>query len=285
MFREEKNLKDPQKDFIKDTQNMPASHEAEGLSSGPVTLSYKKTNKLITALYMVTDTIDKDEPLRNKLRTLGTGIISDTHSAPLNICSKISEIMSFLDIAFSMNIISEMNCNILRKEFLELDQSIKEYTDNDKNQINNLNKQINLLEFFKGELPAPQGPYQTIGHHPSTSIGVQKGSTLMKALSGVAMSARPIGGPASPSLGESERKLSRTGVDSFDILKKQRREEISNLIQKNGRSATITDIKNRAYGSLVSCSEKTLQRELMSMVKDNVLNKTGEKRWSKYFLK
>ena len=31
--------------------------------------------------------------------------------------------------------------------------------------------------------------------------------------------------------------------------------------------------------------EKTLQRELASMVKDGVLYKTGEKRWSRYFIK
>lgn len=285
MFREEKNLKDPQKDSIKDTKNMPAPYEAEGFRSGSVTLSYTKTNKLITALYMVTDVIEKDEPLRHKLRTLGTGIISDMHSTPSDVCFKVSEIMSFLDIAFAMNIISEMNCNILRKEFLELDESIKASTDNVKKQTNN--KKINLSEFLKEE-STDQGHYENeveriapssrphIGHRTSTSIGVQKGSTLMKALSGVA-SARPIGG--------SDKKLNHANGDSFDVLKKQRRDEISNLIQKNGRSATITDIKSGAYGSLASCSEKTLQRELLSMVKDGVLNKTGEKRWSKYFLK
>jgi hypothetical protein len=37
--------------------------------------------------------------------------------------------------------------------------------------------------------------------------------------------------------------------------------------------------------ALISCSEKTLQRELVSMVKNGVLDKMGEKRWSRYFLK
>ena len=42
--------------------------------------------------------------------------------------NKIAEIMSFLDIASAVNIISEMNYNILRKEFSELNQSISEST-------------------------------------------------------------------------------------------------------------------------------------------------------------
>ena len=254
-------------------------------------MQYTKTDKLITALYMVTDIIDKDEPLRNKLRTLGTGIISDTyliqsnhigHTASL-MRGKISEIISFLGIASAINIISEMNCNILKKEFLELDQSIKEFAGESKT----LNRQIDISEFLSEEFPPLLNEEGVGGGNPriTTSsrwtsahssserrrgipkghmnIGVQKGSTLMKALSNV-----------------SDRNV----TNNFDILKKQRREEITNFITKSGGNATITDIRSGATGALVSCSEKTLQRELVSMVKDGVLNKTGEKRWSKYAL-
>lgn len=280
MFREEKHLKDPEKDSIKDTQNMPAPYQAVGFGSG----SYTKTNKLITALYMVTDIIDKDEPLRNKLRTLGTEIISDMNSTPASARGKIKETVSFLDIASAINIISEMNCSILKKEFLELNESINEAVGGSKE----ISKQINLAEFFdasvldeegansglKSSLSFKQiyldkGQKNSKGHlstQAGTSIGVQKGSTLMKALSKVNISARPA-------------------TESFDALKKQRREEISNIVRKMGGGATITDIKNGAYGSLVSCGEKTLQRELVSMIKDTILSKTGEKRWSRYFLK
>lgn len=286
MFGENKNLKvkDSEKDSITDTPAVSMSYKVARLHLG----SYTKIDKLITALYMVTDIIDKDEPLRNKLRTLGTGIISDMHLSQENytghmaslILAKTQEIMSFLDIASAINIISSMNCNILRKEFLELDQSIREFSDNVGNKINTSNRQINLLEFFKEPTDsAPtakedielfsKGHHKSIGHYKSNSIGVQKGSTLLKALSKIGMS---------------DIKANHTSTDEFHLLKKQRREEIVNLITKNGGSVTITDIKNGAYGSLVSCGEKTLQRELVSMVVDGVLKKTGEKRWSRYFL-
>lgn len=298
MFGEEKNLKDTPKDSIKDTLSVPVPYQASSFGLG----SYTKTNKLITALYMVTDIIDKDEPLRNKLRTLGTGIISDTylikqdhtgHTTSL-MSNKVQEIMSFLDIAAAMNIISEMNCNILRKEFFELNESIlsaqagKESMDTNKIKV--LNGQVDLVEFFAnpplldkegaggGNSLITTSPFRPSsstrrrgdakGH---TSIGVQKGSTLLKALGKIQMSNNLQGNTLL--------------VRDFDILKKQRRAEITNFITKKGGNVTITDIKNGVQGSLISSSEKTLQRELVSMVKDGVLNKTGEKRWSRYFLK
>jgi hypothetical protein len=259
MFREEKNLKD-----------FSATNQDVAVKDSPLVLSYAKIDKLITALYMVTDIVDKDEPLRNKLRTLGVEIISDMNSSSANVRGKISEIMSFLDIASAVNIISTMNSNILKKEFSELDQAIKESI----NEKTNTKRQINLAEFFIDELPGGVGGIKEtqskpIGHAPYTRIGVQSGGTLMKALKKIEMS---------------DRKPAQTNAVDFNILKKQRRAEICNFLQKSGGNATITDIKNGASGSLVSCGEKTLQRELVSMVKDNVLKKTGEKRWSKYSL-
>lgn len=277
MLKEEKNLKDPEGKSL-------TSYGAGSINMS-ITGSYKKTNKLITALYMVTDIIDKDEPLRNKLRTLGTEIISDINSEPSRICTKISEIMSFLDIASAVNIISSMNCNILRKEFLELEQSIKESI----GEIKTINRNIDLSRFFKEEIIENyKGQFK--GHQYSTRIGVQKGNTLMKALSDRTrlMSNNNFTNANKKNLAPSEAGGFHSG---FGVLKKQRRADIINIIKIIGGNATIKDIKDRSKiipektESIISCSEKTLQRELVSMVRDNVLNKTGEKRWSRYFLK
>jgi hypothetical protein len=280
MFGDKKNLKDSQ-ESVKDTSSMPAPYQAGGFGAG----SYTKTQKLIIALYMVTDIVDKDEPLRNKLRTLGTGIISDTHShdtlARTVLASRISEIMSFLDIASAMNIISEMNCNILRKEFLKLDQSIKESGD----KAGVIDRKINLSEFFTEEEsqqntdshPSLLKDSYPNGHH---NLGIQKGKNLLKVL-------KDINSSSSVSF----RTNGHLSGENFDILKKQRRQDILNIIKIMGGSATIKDIKDKVKslssggGSLSSCGEKTLQRELVSMVRDGVLNKTGEKRWSRYFVK
>jgi len=280
MLEENKNFKNS----VKDISPISTGYQTQdSVPNGQDFISYTKTNKLITALYMVTDILDNGEPLKNKLRSLGTDIVSDISSISgykdLSnfISQKVSAIMSLLDIASAMNLISEMNCNILKKEFIELKQSVEESSHN----LNIFKGNINLSEFLKDETfleskhennfsnnNVNKNLNNSKGH--MTNIGVQKGSTLLKALKDI----------------KEPKIFKRTNVSSktnFNNLKRERREIIIKIIKDNN-NATITDIKNRATGVLVSCGEKTLQRELVSMVQDGVLKKMGEKRWSKYFL-
>src|SRR3989338_1238012 len=296
MLEEDKNLKDISRSSKKDSERKSFSYGAGTLDT-PVVLPYTKTNKLITALYMVTDTIDKEEPIRLKLRTLGIEILSDSASLQKRVLSnlneKINTVLSFLNIASDVGMFSEMNCNILKKEFLELKQSIQGFT---------TQNHLWLEEFIqssspdKGRNEEGLDPFQTFplsrgkgfSKRQGTRIGVQKGSTLMKALSNKVSTMSLKNSPA-----PYEAEGFRSG---FGILKSKRREEIIAIIKNikkagNIEGATITDIKNVAKnlpdnetGALASCGEKTLQRELVSMIKDNVLKKTGEKRWSQYFL-
>ena len=283
-----KNLKDSEKDSIKDTVSMPAPYEAKGFRSGSVTMSYTKTNKLITALYMVTDIVEKGEPIRNKLRHLGVEIISDIHSIPSEANKKIAETMSFLNIALAMNLISEMNYGILKKEFLELSQCIKDSTQTEPTWLEEF-----LLKPYSTEEEKQQGSQlsyimmkaatqhsighdKTKGHKIHTRIGVQKGSTLMKVLSD------------KTSFLSDKNSNSNATKNGFDVLKNQRRNQIISIIKNNNGGMAIKDIKTKINNETrvgVLYSEKTLQRELISMVKDGVLNKTGEKRWSRYFVK
>ncbi len=277
MLKEDKNLKDSN------------SSSRIVIKDNPTTISYGKSNKLIAALYMVTDIIDNGEPLKNKLRTLGTEIISDIHSIPIQATSKIVQVISFLDLASTIKLISEMNHNILKIEFLKLEQSIKEHgkvksTWLEDFLVNSPDTNLDTTDSERSVLKDNQRQY--LGHQSSlrtiqekTRIGVQKGGTLMKALSD------KIGHKA---------KFNTLDLNlrspHFDMLKKQRREEIVRIVETSENGLTITDIKNIAQGhssqvrAIISCSEKTLQRELVSMVKDGVLDKKGEKRWSRYYI-
>jgi hypothetical protein len=274
MLEENKNLKDSKHSLLGGTY---------GTGTMSITsLSYTKTNKLVSALYMVTDIMDKEEPLRNKLRILGTNIISDIHlfykgqDLYIELNNKISEVLAFLEIASSVSIISEMNCNILTKEFIQLRNSII------KNSPKN---EENWLEEFLSPHPDPllvkeRGRGNSIGHS-GTRIGVQKGSTLLHALS------RIEGQALSKVEGQTLSKIKMSDRIP-DGSKTKRREEIIFIIKDkmknsvNFDGATITDIKSNGHEMLASCGEKTLQRELVSMVLDGVLKKTGSKRWSRY---
>jgi len=260
--------------LIKDSEQKSLTSYETGISSSSLFVINNKTNKLITALYMVTDIINKEEPIRIKLRNLGADILSDIHSFSYRTdfslleknINKLDEILSFLEIASAIRMISQMNHSILRKEFIDLKDSFIKHNspvsiEEFLNESYNLNKIENTLE--KENIKKIQ--------INSTRIGVQKGSTLMKAL-------KDIKGPKTSKIIKVSNRI------NFDNLKKERREAIVKII-KAKKQATITDIKTSATGVLISCGEKTLQRELVSMVSDGVLNKTGEKRWSKYSLK
>jgi hypothetical protein len=261
MSDENKNLKDPER-------NPPSSYGA-GTDKMSITISYNKANKLITALFMVTDILRQEEPLRNKLRTLGVEIISDIHSNPAQAGSKITQVMSFMDIALSINLVSQMNHNILVREFSKLAESISEYGKVSPAWLEEflVNPPVEKSSGFKIIPP--------IGHASRTSnvgtrIGVQKGHTLLKAIKDIS------------------DKNSVKNNEAYDELKKRRRQDIVNVLKTNPEGLVITDIKVKSKGheaqfpALASCSEKTLQRELVSMLKDGVLKKIGEKRWSRY---
>lgn len=283
MFGEENNLKDS-KSIDKDT--------LLSLSDTQVSLSYKKTSKLVTALFMVTDMMENAEPIRLKLRALGVDILSDTTSitrakllsrTEVSIDKKVQEVLYFLDIAETVNLMTRMNSSILKKEFLDLQKSIFERV----HHLNSFSGKATLSEFFNAEerfsiTPAMPHEKDSTRHITPTRIGVQKGSTLLKALSD-RMSVSPLekkGRPIDTNNDKgSSNFLTKAG---FDLLKKERRNEIVRVIKECKGVASIMDIKSHLSTGFNGTSEKTLQRELVSMVADGLLNKTGSKRWSRY---
>jgi hypothetical protein len=69
-------------------------------------------------------------------------------------------------------------------------------------------------------------------------------------------------------------------TSSFQLKKMSRREQILSLFVR-GVDVSIKDIAARIKG----CSEKTIQRELNALLYDNVIERIGEKRWSRYILR
>ena len=67
--------------------------------------------------------------------------------------------------------------------------------------------------------------------------------------------------------------------NSLDVAKETRRVRILKLIKDN-REVTIKDIANH----FPDVSEKTVQRELVSLTEAGVLKRFGERRWSRYAL-
>lgn len=83
------------------------------------------------------------------------------------------------------------------------------------------------------------------------------------------------------------RAVNRTSVlprtpkenGSVSVSQRSRRERIVDVLKEKG-FATIKDIT----ALVTDCSEKTVQRELIALIKDNKVHREGERRWAKYNL-
>jgi flavodoxin len=257
---------------------------------------------------MVTDIMDKEESIRNKLRNSGLEIISDiynntywTDSKLKDILTKVSFIITLLDIASDLKMISSMNNNILKKEFNlflnSLEQSIENLRENRNQNLEDLfkereEKKSNLFEVteafpisHKGHTEQRINPNKNYNGQTSTNIGLQKGSTLLNALREIELSKNGDSKPVIKSKVSPKLNLKSNDKNIVNSSKSNRREEIVKIIKDAKDGLTITEIKVKARGELATMSDKTLQRELVSLVDSNVLYKTGEKRWSRYFTK
>jgi hypothetical protein len=103
---------------------------------GGASFVVRKAEKLTTALYMVTDIMSDKEPMKWKARETGVELLSDITvssgaptsermSALRNVMKKIERIVSFLDIAQSTRMITEMNASVLKREYIALKDAIE----------------------------------------------------------------------------------------------------------------------------------------------------------------
>lgn len=240
-----------------------------------VSVISKKTEKIVTAIYMVTDFVPESEPLRTHLRTLGLSLISGTRrigarsSEPLyaladEVNRTIDETNTMLTLATTIGIISEMNGAILASELGKVKAEIDRHYGNKNVMLATHPGYANIMltpDMF--EVPTSEKMLQTF----------DKGQEIYKGQNTVFPTAQPA-----PRLDQAQKRSFETVAKKHDIgIKIARRNDVLNVIKSKGR-ASIKDV----VSLLKDISEKTVQRELLALVKEGVLVKEGEKRWSTY---
>lgn len=133
--------KDNQRDSA-DTRNTSQGHQNNQLQghdksqqTGGISFIVRKAEKLTTALYMVTDIMSEREPMKWKARETGVELLSDIMVVSAsgssermtilrNVAKKIEQIVSFLDVAQSTRMMSEMNASVLKKEYVALKDAV-----------------------------------------------------------------------------------------------------------------------------------------------------------------
>lgn len=253
-------------------------HNDSGVSVGPVgetgvfagaprlAYAYRKSEKIVTALYMVTGFMSDREPLKWKMRSLAGDVLSLTNDIKdkfsvqrdevvRGIRAKALEVASCLEIARHAGLMSEMNAGVLREElvrFIDL-FSEKEAIDTEANPLSF------DPSFFSGLGDARPSD----SHQDRRPYQGGKTTSFKRHIA-----PRPIKDRNEP-------------AESGSVVEKKdrRRKLILDLVGKKG-SVTIKDV-SVAFRDV---SEKTIQRELLAMVEEGALKKEGERRWSRYSL-
>lgn len=270
----------------------------------------KKSERLVTALYIVTDLIDGSEPIKNGLRKNSVILLSsmnalmqydvkDRTSEFATALKSVMEIISLLHVAGATGLVSEMNGNllidgfrmlqavlekkqpILTKEMISVDSEDTMYdkTEAYSGMVSTSYDALTLSELNRGTAKDIEQNKKTkesvsedkrqIPDYKRQEVSLPKGQNISNKPDSVHSLLIQHAHSQSPSL-----------ASSFQNRKQTRREQIVALFVK-GVDVSIKDVAARIKG----CSEKTIQRELNTLVSDNIIERIGEKRWSRYMLR
>jgi hypothetical protein len=213
----------------------------------------QKAQKIVSALYLVTDLIKDSEVLKWEIReeciifvsnahVLNSTLPGDKGETSHVLLLSLEKLISYLNVALISGVISRMNANILIHEI----ESIKNFINKNIEGIQ-LPGYILSDSFFQTDAPAV------------TNLVNQKkfNDTLRTANNNL------------------ETKVK---IDVKD-KKNGRQESILALLKKDSH-LTIKDFAK----VITDCSEKTIQRELISLVEKGLVKREGERRWSTYSL-
>jgi predicted transcriptional regulator len=220
----------------------------------------QKTQKIVSALYLITDLIKDSDAIKWEIREEGISLVSsalmiDTlhpidkeHSRDLYVLSA-NKIISYINIGLVSSLISSMNAGIVIRE---IDSVLSFVKKNDKD----IHPPGYILSdsFFASDFSATDS----------------KGQTL-------AVNADNV--PDSASSAVSEKSTYSKDYTSAKLKQSDRKEIIINILKKDS-NLTIKDFTS----VIKDCSEKTIQRELASLVEQGRVLKAGERRWSTYSL-
>lgn len=261
-------------------QRMLVSHRAtNSMETFSITLP-RKCERLATAMYLVTNFLSDNEPIKARLRGLSVDFVRDASLLKNGNCgvesnvldllrANILESLALLELAFVAGLISEMNFTILKREYAALRDSIDVKKASRESRTDSV-----LGDTFFG-----------------TSLREEEDDKKLSDVSRAPLTSRPHSYQSVPQNLASKMsdrgqvvdfvkdKKETTPRAATSVLKEGRRARILKLIKDN-REVAIKDIVEH----FADVSDKTIQRELGVLVDSGVLKKTGERRWSKYRL-
>jgi len=244
---------------------------------------FQKTDKLVKAIYLLTGLMSDKEPMRERARTLANKMLENAlgmseriwgeETYYKNLLSAISEVSVLFDIAENTKMMSKMNHQIITSELQKLADFL--VTSSANYSSAKIAFEPNL---FDGNYDyVPDQTFQAIS--PVQNSNVAKNNSIKDTnYSNKGQNEALIDNTKN----NSNEKVSfvKKAVPEKIVKDKSNRQDIILSMLKSGVKLTIKDFAQ----NIKDCSEKTIQRELLTLVSKGILKKEGERRWSKYFI-
>ena len=217
-----------------------------------------KMERIVKVIYMATDHLSHRNEIRNSIRTNSLAVMAgvidtlshNVYDSERDLQASIYKTMSFIKIAMSDKSMSDTNGQLLLDTYNRLLSFINNIYVSDNTFVSDSIKDMRYTD--------------AIGHDHRDKEHTQldtnrKSNPIPNTNSGL-----------SPTL------PTREGANTNN--KSDRREKILNIIKAIESGCSMSDLLLK----LPEMNEKMIQRELISMVTDNIIIKKGEKRWSRY---
>lgn len=215
---------------------------------------YKKAERLAKAIHLIEPAFSESVSLRNRVGTIAIGLVDaamlPSGAARAALSRELLMLSSVLSIASTSGFLSPMNADLIAREAHNLLQEIAAYEEprlsfDEAPTLSTIAKSVFSREASHQTNPTPAR--RLVSAAPAENTSVTSVKRHIKDIE-----AGPI---------------------------KDRREAVLSVIKNKGK-ASIKDISTLIRG----VSEKTIQRELLSLIAAGVVLKQGERRWSTYSL-
>lgn len=282
----------------------------------------KKSEKLVTALYLVTDLTQENEPIKHGLRKNAVALLSSMNSlAQLDVKDRVlelkmslkavTEITSLLHVAITTGIVSQMNGDLLKEGFRSLQLVLEKKQPIFTKEMLHVEDEESLSAEGGFSSAVSSTSYDALtplsiarlhenNHELRRTQEMLRQEQLLAKIESRAQNKNlfrrdkddfekdinilkdnniAVGSTHDVLMEHAVRPVASL-ASSFQMKKSSRRDQVLGLFVK-GVDVSIKDIAARIKG----CSEKTIQRELNALLYDNIIERIGEKRWSRYVLR
>ncbi len=211
---------------------------------------YKKSERLAKAIHLITPAFRENQSLRNRLDETAVRLIDAAVLSPISARTIFSHellaLSSILSIAQTGGLLSAMNAELINHEAYMLLQEVATYEE---------------PRLFLDEMPS-----------------------LAEFAKSAQNTASPIASTHTTTHATRSNKGQRTDKGHKGQIKDNhavstRRDAVLAVVRSKG-NVYIKDVST----VIRNVSEKTIQRELVALVEEGILTRTGERRWTSYSL-